>query len=239
MALYTEEGVRACIRVRDGKRVFYQGPGDRLTPAAKAWLAREGVEIIGHEQRPPQTYNTLFGATLTEKPEHMTHLQGSTLVFKDHPRIAFRGFIDLLEAEILLAQQAAQRESQDRVVSDLQEILQFVRNFIRCDVLGEPLKEVHLLGLSAAELREHSHYPQKYYDQSHFMPAYTDCSTLLALNKVRTVVRQTELAAYRAWRDADGQVTRPDIILGLNRLSSVFWILMIQVKAGKYNPTTP
>ena len=31
----------------------------------------------------------------------MTHLRGNVLVFKDHPRIAFRGYIDLLEAEIL------------------------------------------------------------------------------------------------------------------------------------------
>ena len=30
----------------------------------------------------------------------MTHLKGNVLVFKDHPRIAFRGWIDALEAEI-------------------------------------------------------------------------------------------------------------------------------------------
>ena len=36
--LYTEEAVRAGLRVRDGKRVFYLPEGSRLTPAARDWL---------------------------------------------------------------------------------------------------------------------------------------------------------------------------------------------------------
>ena len=35
-------------------------------------------------------------------------------------------------------------------------------------------------------------------------------------------------------RDADGNVTRGDMILGLNRLSSLMWIFMIKLKAGRY-----
>ena len=31
----TEDSARACVRVRDGKRVFYLGADDRLTPAAR------------------------------------------------------------------------------------------------------------------------------------------------------------------------------------------------------------
>lgn len=234
MALFTESSVRACIRVRDGKRVFYLGKDDRLTPTAREWLAREHIEILAGEQQPPKEYTTLFGGTLTEKPEHMTHLRGNTLVFKDHPRIAFRGQVDLLEAEILLCQQTAQADGYGQVVTDLGEILQFVRNFIRADVLDEPVGEFRLLGLDAAQLREQSHYPQKYFGQSHFMPEHTDPPTLLALNKVRAVVRATELAAYRAWKDDNGAVTRGDLILALNRLSSLFWILEIKVKAGVY-----
>ena len=41
-------------------------------------------------------------------------------------------------------------------------------------------------------------------------------------------------AAYAAFRDADGGVKQPDMILGLNRLSSLMWIMMIKLKAGKY-----
>ena len=35
-------------------------------------------------------------------------------------------------------------------------------------------------------------------------------------------------------RDGDGNVTRGDMILGLNRLSSLMWIFMIKLKAGRY-----
>ncbi len=167
-----------------------------------------------------------------EKPEHMTHLKGNVLVFKDHPRIAFRGYIDLLEAEITLAQQAA--AGYKALVEELEEVLGFVRRMIRFDVLDERVGEVKLCGYTSDQLREYSHYPEKHFGQPHFMVRYTDGPAILAVNKVRTVVRQTELAAYQAFRDADGNVTRGDIILGLNRLSSLCWIFMIKLKAGKY-----
>ena len=186
------------------------------------------------EAPPPPKYQTLFGAALNEKPEHMTHLKGNTLVFKDHPRIAFRGWIDLLEAEILLAQQAAAEEGYRTRTEELEEVLSFVRRNMRFDVLDEPVGEVRLCGYTPEQLREYSHYPEKHFGQPHFLVHYSDGPALLAVNKVRTVVRRTELAAYGAFRDADGNVAREDIILGLNRLSSLLWIMMIKLKAGKY-----
>ena len=203
--LHTEETVRAGIRVKDGSRVYYLPEGDRLTPSAQDWLRNENVRILRPQDAPPKVYTTLSGGTLTGKPEHMTHLYGNVLVPKDHPRIAFRGMIDALEAEILLCQSTA----------------------------AQPVAEVKLCGLDAQALREHSHHPEKYYGQPHFMPSYTDGSTLLQLNRVRTLVRQTELACYRAFSDRDGAVTREDMILALNRLSSLCWILMIRCKANQ------
>ena len=96
--LYTEEAVRAGLRVRDGKRVFYLPEGSRLTPAARDWLRQEGVTVVPHAETPPAAYRTPDGAAFAEKPEHMTHLRGNILVPKTHPRIAFRGGIDTLEA---------------------------------------------------------------------------------------------------------------------------------------------
>ena len=182
----------------------------------------------------PAKYRTLFGAALNEKPEHMTHLKGNVLVFKDHPRIAFRGWIDALEAEILLTQQAAAGEGYGALAGELEEVLGFVRRYIRFDVLDEPVGAIELCGYTPEQLREYSHYPEKHFGQPHFLACYTDGPALLAVNKLRTVVRQTELAAYAAFRDADGNVTRGDMILGLNRLSSLMWIFMIKLKAGRY-----
>ena len=38
MALYTEASVRANLRNREGRRVFYLAPGDHLTPGARDFL---------------------------------------------------------------------------------------------------------------------------------------------------------------------------------------------------------
>ena len=190
----------------------------------------------GEEASAPR-YRTLFGAVLGEKPEHMTHLKENILVFKDHPRIAFRGRIDALEAEILLAQRAAAGEGYRGLTAELEEVLAFVRRYIRFDVLDEPVGEIRLCGYSAGELRELSHYPERHFGQGHFLPRWEDGPALLAVNRLRTAVRETELAAYAAFRDPDGNVTRGDMILGLNRLSSLMWIMMIKLKAGKYERT--
>ena len=228
--LYTLENVRAGLRVLDGKRVFYLAKGDRLSPAARDWLQAENVRVAAPEEA-KTTYTTVLGGSFSEKPEELTHLQSNVLVPKTHPRIAFRGSIDTLEAEILLAQEAA--AGHETLAAHLQEVLDFVRSLIRADVLDEPVKEVRLCGLTAQELREHSHFPQKYYGQPHFMPSYTDGLTMLRLNRLRTAVRQAELSCCRAFSDPDGRLTRPDLVTALNRLSSLCWILMIQLKAGK------
>lgn len=239
MALLTEDTVR--LMSNNGAR----GPvvvtrGDVLTPSARSWLREHRVEVVfpqGDAEKPGAKYQTLFGAALETKPEHMTHLRGNTLVFKDHPRIAFRGLIDLLEAEITLAQQVCVQEGFETVTRELEETLGFVRRLIRCDVLDEPVGGITLCGYGPDELRECSHYPERHFGQPHFMVRYSDSPAILAVNKVRAVVRQTELAAYRAFKDENGAVSRDDIILALNRLSSLMWILMIKIKAGKYETT--
>ena len=102
--LYNEEAVRANIRNREGKRIFYLGKGDQLTSAARDYLSRERIEIRPGEQAKQDCFSLLTGGFLTEKPEHMTHLNGDFLVVKDHPRIIFRGKLDTLESELILCQ---------------------------------------------------------------------------------------------------------------------------------------
>ena len=237
MELLTREDVR---RMSDNgtRGPVVVGRDQKLTPGARDWLAAHKIQAVFPAGRDDPAapasakYRTLFGATLNEKPEHMTHLKGNILVRKDHPRIAFRGMIDALEGELMLAQQAS--HEYPALVKELGEALDLVRRLIRCDVLDEPVGELRLCGYDAGQLREYSHYPDKYLGQPHFLPAYTDGPALLAVNKVRTLVRQTELSAYAAFKDVEGNVTRGDIILALNRLSSLMWIMMIKLKAGQY-----
>lgn len=223
--LYTEQQVKANIRNREGKRVFFLGKGDQLTPGAKDWLSRERIEVRSADQAKIETYRLLGGGYVTEKPEHMTHLHSDVLVSKTHPRIAFRGAIDALEAEIVLCQLTA-----ETVRKELGEILALARLLIRCEVLNEPVPEEKLCGLTQDEIRKRSHFPQEFYGQPHFMPEHTDGAAILHINKCRCTARQAELAAVRAFVDDEGNVARADILKALNRMSSMLYILMIRLK---------
>ena len=169
-----------------------------------------------------------------EKPEHMTHLRGNTLVYKDHPRIAFRGAIDSLESEIILVQTRAMESHLRKLYDDLTEIITTIRHLLRCEVSGEALGEVKLQNLTCDQLREHSHHPSRYYGMHHFLPTAEHGEMTAHLNRLRTKARETELCAYRAFREADGQVSREDILRVLNRLSSLFWIMMFKYLTGAY-----
>lgn len=213
--LYNLEAVKANIRNRDGKRVFFLGKGDQLTTEARDHLNRERIEIRPGEQARITQYRLLGGGVLTEKPEDMTHLYGDVLVYKTHPRIGFRGAMDSLEAALLLCGE------------QVREILELARRLIRCEVMDEPVGDFTLYGLTEAEQRKRSHFPQDYYGQPHFMPDFSDGEKLLRLNQARCAARSAELAAAKAF--PDGQ--RPDIQKALNRMSSMLYILMIQEKA--------
>lgn len=169
-----------------------------------------------------------------KKPEHMTHLRGDHLVYKDHPRIAFRGAIDSLESEIILVQILAQKKGMDKLTQDLQEIIKAIRWLLRCEVSGDPVGEITLLGLNTDQLRAHSHHPSQYYGMSHFLPDYQKGEMAAHFNRLRTRAREVELIAYRAFKREDGEVCREDILRILNRLSSLFWIMMFQYLTGKY-----
>jgi ethanolamine utilization cobalamin adenosyltransferase len=101
---------------------------------------------------------------------------------------------------------------------------------LRCDVLEEPFTVDRLCGLTEDELRQRSHRPQDYYGQAHFMPSAADGEAILRLNRLRCVVRQAELAAVAAFSDREGLPTRPDILRAMNRMSSMVWIMMIEMK---------
>ncbi len=226
--LYSEENVRHAVRNRAGKRVFFLGAGDHLTPSARDFLRRERIELLPSEQAKPGCYRLLNGGTLPEKPEHYTHLRGDILVPKTHPVIAFRGAMDTLQAQLLLTQAAV-----PELAAELEQILTLARNILRWEVMEEPAGDAPLCGLTLQQQREHSHRHQDFYGQPHFMPSYKDGVAVLQLNSARCAARAAELAAARAFTDGDGRATRADLLTALNRMSSMLYILMIRQKAAR------
>ena len=223
--LYTEEAARANIRSREGKRVFYLGSGDRLTSAARDYLSRERIEILPAEAAKPERYRLLWGGFTETKPEHMTHLDGITLVPKTHPRIVFRGKMDSLEARLITCRLAVPEFDRE-----LGEILAFTRTLLRQEVLGQAVEDGLLCGMTEQELRRRSHFPQEYYGQPHFMPEAADGEAMAQLNLARVAAREAEIAAVAAFVTPDGQVTREDLLRAMNRLSSAIYLLMIRQK---------
>jgi ethanolamine utilization cobalamin adenosyltransferase len=226
--LYTETSARDNVRNREGKRVFYLGSGDTLTPGARDWLRQEKIEILPASQARPLRYRLIFGGYAEEKPEHMTHLNAEVLVPKTHPRILFRGAMDSLESSLILAQITA-----GKYAGEIGEVLALARRLIRSDVLEEPVGEMRLCGLTEQEQRERSHRPQDFYGQGHFMPEAADGEALARLNRARCDARAAELKAVAAFSDREGNPTRVDILRAMNRMSSMLYILMIRMKSGK------
>ena len=224
--LYDRQAVQANIRNKDGKRVFYLGKGHQLTSDARDWLNRERIPVLPGSEAVADGYRLVNGAVLGEKPEEMTHLNGNILVPKTHPRIAFRGAVDSLEAVLLLA--AAEAEGDIRL--QLEEALAYTRYLLGQEVLDQPVACKALGGMDEKDLRARSHRPQDFYGKPHFMPDPGDPKALLLVNIARCKAREAELAAAKAFRDTEGLPTRSDLLQALNRLSSFLYLIMIQLK---------
>ena len=181
----------------------------------------------------PQYVNGETGEVLSVKPENMTHLHGNVLVSKTHPQIAFRGMLDSLEAKIMSLQVVASENGLHRLTDALDEVLAYVRQILSAEVLDKELGEIHLLGLDSAGLRYESHHIKEIYGIPHPMPEYRMGRICIGLNELRTFVRETELAAARAFQSGD-TCTRPDIVEAMNRLSSVIYILFCRQLTGRW-----
>lgn len=205
---------------------FHLNKSDILTPSAREFLASKQMTIV------PEN------SVQAEKPEEYTHLHDGALVPKNHPRIILRGKLDRLESEIIFAQIIAKKDGFSGVVSDLEEIIKFIRLIIRCEVKDEPLPEINLQGLSKADLREHSHHLHKNYGIHHFLPSVNHGETVVALNRLRTLTRETEISAFTAFETPSKHLERYDILTALNRLSSLFFIMMAKVLTNRYERDT-
>ena len=221
---------------------FYLQESQILTPAAAQFLSERRVQLLRGSVAPVgvvaggkiKYVAAEGGATYAVKPEYLTQLTGNQLVSKDHPRIIFRGLLDQFQAEVFLLQQQLEGAGDSILSQNLGELLDRAREILRAEVVGEILQPANLLGFSAEEIRDRSHQTQKYFGLKHLEISAEMDPILLSLNRLRTLIRQVELAAVTAFTH-DGQAERNDIIQALNRLSSVIYVMMLTV-AQKSSP---
>lgn len=220
-----------------------------VTPAAQDFLKEHGIKLrlkkktASGFQIPRTCTNNVgvvgrfieasSGAPMDEKPEYMTHLRGNLLTPKNSPRIAFRGKLDSLEARIMEIQIIACEEDCPTIADELEELYAFVRAILGAEVNDTPLGKVRLLGMESHELRRISHNVESEFGIPHHVPSYKMGRLCVALNSLRTMVREVEIAAVRAFCSG-GECSRLDIVEALNRLSSCVYIMYCKRKAGKY-----
>lgn len=231
---------------RTKEKVYFVTPDTYVTPTARDFLREHGIELqvaapslsqktmsvtpIPMENGHVKFVNALTGEAMDRKPEDMTHLRGNLLVPKTHPRIAFRGQLDSLMAQIMDIQLTAAESGAEQVADDLEKLLDFVRQILGAEVKEEPLQEISLLGMDSGMIRATSHNVKKYIGIDHPIPSYRMGRLCVALNRLRTQVREVELSAAQAF-PPDGPENRTDIIEGLNRLSSCVYILFCRAVA--------
>ena len=231
-----------------GTRRYEVEEGTFVAESARSWLEKREIELVmvprgttsGTMSRTPvpdrgnRTYlDAATGLGLgREKPEEMTHLRGNLLVKKTHPRIAFRGKLDSLEAAGLEAQALAHRDNQPGIRDDLGEVLEHLRMVLGAEVKNEPLGELPLMGMDQAQVRRVSHHVKEELGIDHPIPSWEMGELALRLNTIRTQVREAELAAAAAF-EAPGEAPRPDIIRELNRLSSGVYIIFCRLIASQ------
>ena len=257
MKVISETYLREIFR-KDVPETFKLEEGQILTPSASQLLGEKGVKVVRGVEEPctsqpgaapkkteaegkteetkvagPRYVSAIDGGLFETKPEHMTQLTGNRLVPKDHPRIVFRGRLDTCQGEILLLQAKAHDAGNKGMVSDLEEILEWTRDIMRCDVLDTPVPEKPILGLTDAELRAHSHNPKKHFGVGHLLPTYDMGEIILGLNRLRALVRELEVAAVSALKESF-QLEKPEIVQALNRMSSALYIMMLKEKGGIY-----
>jgi ethanolamine utilization protein EutL len=176
------------------------------------------------------------GLELDEKPDGFTHLfDNRTLVPKGHPAIRFRGKLDLVQAQVLDAQLAAQGEGLADIVSDLEDVLRFLRELLGAEVSGRPMPLLGVGGFDAEELHKLSHNTMKFFGVGWVVPDVSMGATAVKLNLLRATCREVEIAASDAYGDEShlSPTNRDALLHGLNRLSNAIYVLVCKVVARK------
>lgn len=186
--------------------------------------------LSGKEWETASTYTLPDGSKTSTKPEAMTQLLGNKLVYKDDPRIILRGKLDSFQAQCIAL--IYRYKDRSLLADQLKELVQYSMLILKHEVLDTPLPDQKLLSWTYKEIRERSHNPAPYYGLKQMVLVNEDFPLcVIELNIFRALIREIELTAVQAFRQGD-QITRNDLVLALNRMSSCFHILMYQELAS-------
>ncbi len=258
----TETWLRENHRLAEGTELHLPA-NSVLTPAASSllsdrhirvkYLDEQGQTFVSDQTQPEQEHALkkvhplttddkrhaahciLCSQSLQKKPDTLTHLDATRLVSKNDPRLHFRSKIDATIAVAVWLQVELEPTWSAQLAGWLSDIRSILGNVLRSEVTGEPLHAVHMGDFDSDAIHKISHNPLMYLGYDHIVPEATHGLTVVRLNLLRTAIREAETLAAQIFIDKDFVVQRPDIMQGLNRLSSAVYVLMITVLVAEKN----
>jgi ethanolamine utilization cobalamin adenosyltransferase len=175
------------------------------------------------------------GQPLHTKPEHLTQLDAGHFAPKTNPRLILRGRVDSLNGLVMLTASVARRFDLPDLARELDTLAAYCREIMSAEYNLRPAAALSLLGKSADELHEISHWPEKHLGIAHLVPGPHDHEMLHWLNVLRTQSREVEVVAQQAFPPdgLDPAGVGASLARALNRLSSAVYVLELYFQAGK------
>lgn len=231
--LLSERKIRIKTIDREG-RVFITEDDSKESSAQRVH------PLTGSNLRPANTC-ALCHSHVEKKTELLTLLDNVNLVPKTHPRISLRGKLDTLIAQCVLVQTQFDDADYPVLRKSLADLRSYMGNILRCEVTGDELPPISMGEMDDETLHAVSHQPLKYLGHDHILPEAAQGKRVALLNLLRALAREVELEAARTFATVDYNLSRGDILEGLNRLSSAIYVLMIMTlvaETGTHTLTT-
>jgi ethanolamine utilization cobalamin adenosyltransferase len=166
--------------------------------------------LTDSDQKPEAQICGLCNQKIDNKSDVLTWLDSDSLVPKNHPRITFRGKLDTMISYAVLVQCEFESFTGAQIIKNfISDLRSFMGNVLRSEVKNEELQSIHMGRLDEKTIHILSHNP--------------------LINYLRALVREAEVAASQIYIDPGMKVLRPDILNGLNRLSSALYVIMIMI----------
>lgn len=233
--LLAERKIRIRYLDKEG-RVYLEEDSEGVQPQASQKVTR--VHPLTSSNNRPESNCAICSSHVEEKGELLTLLDNQLLVPKMHPRIRLRGKLDTLIAQTVVVQtQFDTPEKYSLLHKLLADLRSYIGNVLRCEVTGEGLLPLSMGELDDNAIHRISHQPLKYLGHDHILPEKVHGANVALLNLLRALVREAELEACNAFVDDTFKLIREDIVRGLNRLSSAFYVLMLMTLVSESGAT--
>ena len=236
--LLEERQIRVKYLDEAGRAFVEAGPGSAKNGHGEEAALLQRVPVLTGKTERSAAICLLCSQPLSVKPDTLTSLDGKALVAKNDPRLKLRGKLDTAIAHAVWIQTEFDADGGKATLALwLADVRSALGRVLRAEVSGEAMPPVAMGDFDEAAIHAISHHPLKYLGHDHLVPEAVHGVQVARLNLLRAQIREAELLAADVFIDRDFQVTRPDIMQALNRLSSAVYILMLMTLLAERGQT--